>query len=113
MYKNSTKSISSSNALKSCLFGVTEVKKPSNTTDPQKWQYSGYGLAFDRTGQYTHNHGNLARNIIIFGADLSSSIHSTNKTRNILVLGHAFIQKINKTEFYDIHAYLMKKNDII
>ena len=79
VYTLSTKSISSSNALKNCLFGATEVKKTNYTTDPQKWQYSGYGLAFDRTGQFTHNDGSLARNIIIFGADLSTSRHSTNK----------------------------------
>ena len=31
VFKLSTKSISSSNALKNCLFGATEVKKPNNT----------------------------------------------------------------------------------
>ena len=31
------------NTLKNCLFGATEVKKPNNTTDPQKCQYSRYG----------------------------------------------------------------------
>ena len=36
VYKLSTKSISTSNALKNCLFGATEVKKTNNTTDPQK-----------------------------------------------------------------------------
>ena len=70
VYKLSTKSISSSNASKNCLFGATEVKKLDNTTDPEKWQYSGYGLVFDRTGQFTDNDGSQARNIIIFGADL-------------------------------------------
>ena len=61
VYKLSTKSISSSNVLKNYLFGATEVKKTNNTADPQKWEYSGYGLAFDRTGQFTHNDGSLAR----------------------------------------------------
>ena len=105
VYKLSTKSISSSNALKNCLFGATEVKKPNNTTDPQKWQYSGYGFAFDRTGQFTHNDGGLARNIIIFGADLSTSRHSTNETQNMLVLGHAFIKKINNNTIYAEGSY--------
>ena len=100
VYKLSTKCISSSNALENCLFGATEVNKPNNTTDPRKWQYSGYDLAFDRTGQFTHNNGSQARNIIMFGADISTSIHSTNKTQNILVLDHAFIQKINYTVIY-------------
>ena len=38
--------------------------------------------------------------MIIFGADLSTSRHSVNKTQNILVLGHAFIQRINNTPIY-------------
>ena len=105
VYKLSTKSKSSSNALTNCLFGATEVKKNNNTTDPQKRQCSGYGLAFDRTGQFTHNDGSLSRNIIIFAADLSTSRHSTNKTQNILVLGHAFIQKINNTTIYAERSY--------
>ena len=62
-------------------------------------------MAFDRTGQFTRNDSSLARNIIIFGADLSTSRHSTNKTRNILVLGHAFIQKINNTTNYAERSY--------
>ena len=105
VYKLSTKSKSSSNTLQNCLFGATEVKKTNNTTDPQKWQYSGYGLAFDRTGQVTLNDGSLARNVIIFGANLSTSRHSTSKTQNISVLGHAFIQKINNTAIYGERSY--------
>ena len=99
------KSISSSNALKNCLIGATEVKKTNKTADPPKWQYSGHGLAFDRTVQFTHNDGSLARNITICGADLSTSRHSTNKTQNNLLLGHAFIQKINDTIIYAERSY--------
>ena len=72
VYKLSLKTISSSNALKTCLFGATEVKKPNNTTDPDKWQYNGNGLAFDRKSIITHPDDNgFARNVIIFGAYLS------------------------------------------
>ena len=39
----------------------------------------------------------MARNKIIFGVDLSNSVHATNKTQNILMLGHGLIQKINNT----------------
>ena len=35
---------------------------------------------------------------------MSGSVHATNKTQNILVLGNAFIQKINNTA---IHAEKM------
>ena len=47
----------------------------------------------------------VARNIIIFGAYLSNSIHSTNKTQNIFVLGYAFIQKINNARIYAERSY--------
>ena len=36
--------------------------------------------------------GSFGQNVIIFGADMSSSAHANNKTRNILVLGKDFIQ---------------------
>ena len=78
---------------------------PNNTTDPQKYIYSGYGLAFDRTGQFTHSDGNLARSAIIFGVDLSNSKHATNKKQNILVLGSGFIQKINNATLHAEKMY--------
>ena len=97
------KIISSSNALKNCLFGATEVKKPSKTTDPDKWQYSGYGLAFDRKSIFTQPDDNeLARNIIIF---MSRSKHATNKTQSVLVLDRGFIQKVNDTTIYAEKMY--------
>ena len=47
----------------------------------------------------------MARNIIIFGVDLSNSVHATNKTQNILILGHALTQKINNTTIYAEKMY--------
>ena len=55
------------------------MTKPNNTTDPHKYNYSGYGLAFDRTGQFTHNHCGLGRNVVIFGADVSNSMQQTKQ----------------------------------
>ena len=43
--------------------------------------------------------------MIIFGADLSSSVHSNNKNNNILVLGKDFIQRINGTTIYAEKMY--------
>ena len=48
--------------------------------------------AFDRTTN--------AKNVIIFGADMSSSIHATNRANNIYVIGKNFIQGINDTTKY-------------
>ena len=98
VYKLSPKSISTSNALKNCLFGGYKVNRPNNTTNSHEYIYSGYGIGFDHTGVFTHSEDGLARNVIIFGADMSRSVHASNKTQNVLGLGgKAFIQKINNT----------------
>ena len=82
------------------MFGAIKASRPNNTTDPDKYIYSGYGIDFDHTGAFTHSEGNLARNVIIFGADMSGSVHASNKTQNTLVFGKVFIQKINNTTIY-------------
>ena len=70
------------------------------------WQCYGYGIAFDSKGEFTHPFGQgYAKNVIIFGVDLSSSRHCSSKTQNILVLGKDFIQKINNTTIYAEKMY--------
>ena len=76
------------------------MTKPGDTIDADKYIYSGYGLGFDSTGQFSHPQGGMARNIIIFGVDLSKSVDATNKTQNILILGHGLTQKVNNTTIY-------------
>ena len=101
VYKRSPKTIYTNNALKNCFFGAIKADKPNTdpnpNTDPSKYIYSGYGIGFNHIGTFTHHEDNLARNVIIFGTDMSRSMHASNKTQNILVLGKAFIQKINNT----------------
>ena len=81
------------------------MTKPGNTTDTDKYIYFGYGLGSDHTGQFTHSQGGMARNITIFGVNLSNSVHATNKTQNILILGHAPTQKVNNTTIYAEKMY--------
>ena len=100
VYKLSPKTISTDNDLKNCLLDAIKVTRPNNTTDCDKYIYSGYGIGFDHTGTFTHPECNLARNVIIFGADMPRSVHASNKTQNILVLVKVFIQKINNTTIY-------------
>ena len=77
------------------------MTKPGDTTDTDKYIYPGYGLGFDSTGQFNHPQGGMARNIIIFGVDLSNSVHAKNKTQNILILGYGLVtQKVNNTTIY-------------
>ena len=50
VYSLSQKAIHSDNVLKTCSFGATKVTKPDDTTDTDKYIYSGCGLGFDSTG---------------------------------------------------------------
>ena len=88
------------------MFGVVDATRADNrVTDPDKFTYSGYGTGFDYTGTFTHPKGDIAINVIKFGADMSGSVHPSNKFQNSLVLGKALIQKINNTTIYAEKMY--------
>ena len=82
-----------------------EAARPNNTKDPDNFIYSGWGIGFDHTGTFTHPDGGIARNLIIFGVDMSGSVHASNKTKDLLVLGKGLIQKIEKTTIYAEKMY--------
>ena len=91
VYKTSQKTINSNFDFSDCLFGAIKITNTTNS-DTDKWQYSGYGIGFDSTGNFTHPDGGIGRNAIIFGAGLrNSTVHSNNKTQSVLVLGHGLI----------------------
>ena len=90
--------------IQNALFGATKITK---NTDSSKNNYTGYGLCFDEGSEFGHTvrQGNFdrttnAKNVIIFGVDISSSIHATNRANNIYVMGKDFIQGINDTTIY-------------
>ena len=76
----------------------------TKNTDIDQYKYSGYGIGFDRKGEFSFGNG-FGRNCIIFGADLNSSSHANNKKNNILVLGKDFVQRINNTAIYEEKMY--------
>ena len=64
--------------------------KITKNTDSSKNNYTGYGLCFDEIGEFGHkvrqcnfDRATNAKNVIIFGVDMSSSIHATNRANNI------------------------------
>ena len=64
--------------LENCLFGaVTSTKN----ADIGKYKYPGYGIGFDRHGSFSSLGAGLARSVIIFGVDMSSSSKIDNKKR--------------------------------
>ena len=79
----------SSVTLQNCLFGAVKLKQNAGI---DKYKISGYGIRFDSKGSFAHLSGGYGKSVVIFGADLSSSVHANNKTRRILVLGKDFIQ---------------------
>ena len=81
------------------------MTKPGDTTDTDKYIYSGYGLGFDSTDQFTHPQGGMARNIIIFRVNSSNSVHATNKTQKMLILVHGLTQEVNNTTIYAEKMY--------
>ena len=90
--------------IQNALFGTMKITK---NADSSKNNYTGYGISFDEGGEFGHTvkQGNFtrttnAKNVIIFGVDMSSSIHATNITNNICVMGKDFIQGINDTTMY-------------
>ena len=94
-------SISTYPTLENCLFGAVSLTK---NADIDKYKYSGYGIGFDREGEFSFGNG-FGRNCIIFEADLSSSLHANNKKNNVLVLGKDFVQGINGTTIYAEKLY--------
>ena len=98
---NKNYNISSYPTLENCLFGGVSLTK---NADVDQYKYSGYGIRFDRHGEFSFGNG-LGKNCIIFGADLSSFSHANNKKNNILVLGKDFVQGINDTTIYAEKLY--------
>ena len=58
--------------LKKCLISAATLTKKA---DVDNYGYSGYGIGFDRKG------GGFGQNVLIFGADMSSSVHVDNKKK--------------------------------
>ena len=96
--------------LKNCLFGaVTSTKN----ADIEKYKYSDYGIGFDRRSSFSFTIGGFGQNMLIFGADMSSSIHIDNKGKDILVLGRGPTQGLESTltaeKMYSINFTVTKK----
>ena len=80
--------------LKNCLFGAVTLTK---NADIDKYGYSGYGIGFDRRSSFSFPGGGFGQNVLIFGVDMSSSVHIDNKKKDILVLGKGLTQGLEHT----------------
>ena len=67
----------------------------TKNNDTDNYKYSGYGIIFDRKGEFSVGNG-FGRNCIIFGVDMSPSVHVDNKKKYILILVQLTLLKITK-----------------
>ena len=77
--------------IKNCLFGAVTLTK---NADIEKYKYSGYGIGFDRRSSFSFTGGGFGQNVVIFGADMSTSIRIDNKKKDMLVLGRGPTQRL-------------------
>ena len=81
--------------------------------DIEKYKYSGYGIGFDRRLSFSFPNGGFGQNVLIFGADMSSSIHIDNKKKDILILGRGPPQGLESTltteKMYSINFTVTKE----
>ena len=79
--------------LKNCLFGVTLTKN----ADIEKYGCLSYGIGFDRRSSFSFPGVGFGQNVLIFGVDMSSSVHIDNKKKDIVVLEKGPTQGLEHT----------------
>ena len=90
--------------IQNALFGPMQITK--DATDNSKNNYKGYGIFFDERSQFGHTiteggftHTTNGRNVLMFGADMSFSVHATNRANNIYLMGEGLTQGIYLVSF--------------
>ena len=86
--------------IQNALFGAMRITKNADTS---KYDYKGYGICFDERSEFGHTiteggfaHTTDARNVLIFGVDISFSVHKTNRANHIYT---GLTQGIHDTKF--------------
>ena len=80
--------------LGNCLFGSVKLTK---NADLDKYKYTGYGIAFYSRSEFLFTDRSYGKNVIVFGADMSSPVHVDNKRKDILILGEGPAQGLDDT----------------
>ena len=73
----------------------------TKNTDIDNYGYSGCGIGFDRRSSFSFPGSGCGQNLLIFGADISSSTHIDDKKKDILVLGKVPTQGLEHTLFVE------------
>ena len=90
--------------LGNCLFGSVKL---TENVHPDKNTYTGYSIGFDFCSEFLFTDGSYGKDVIIFGADMSSSAHFGNKRKDILILGDRPAQGLDDTMLTGEAKYLI------
>ena len=67
------------------MFGAVDLTKNG---DFGKYKFSGHGIGYDASGRFSLSDvGGFGKNVIIFGAGMSSSVHVDNIEKDNLICG--------------------------
>ena len=91
--------------IQNALFGAMQITK--DPTNNSKNNYKGYGTCFNERSNFSHTitqdgrqRTSNGKNVLIFGVDMSFSIHATNRANHIYCFGEGLTQGINDTTIY-------------
>ena len=77
--------------LSNCLFGSVKLAKNADldtkNADLDKHKYTVYSIGFDSCPEFLFTDASYGKTVILFGADMSSSVHVGNKGKDTLTLG--------------------------
>ena len=77
------KNLNTDFTLINCLFGSVKITENVNL---DKYKYTGYGIGIDSRSEFLFTDGSYGKNVIIFGANRSSSVHVDNKGKVIIII---------------------------
>ena len=86
--------VSTYSTLEKFLFGAVSL---TENADINRCKYSRYGIGLDNHGSFSFPGIGLGRSVIIFGIDMSSSVHVDNKKKDIFILGKGPTQGLEYT----------------
>ena len=76
-------------------FGSVKLVKRA---DIEKCKYFRYGIGLNTKGTFLFPFGGFSKNLIVFGVDMSSSVHVDNKKKDLLILDKVLIQVLDDTK---------------
>ena len=66
------------------MFRALKLTKNANCNE---WSYSGYEIWLDSHSIFPIPNFDWGKNAVLFGIDMSSSVHANSKNKNILIFG--------------------------